>query len=144
MSYGRSIRHSPVRALRPMLRPLATKLDSFTDIFNHEDRSRITVPDELMEAWIHLLMGLMYSPADREGWDELIEGATKLVDTALADMVMAMSDYTLRSQAVLLPMELACLISLELMTEAPPGLPSITKTYLTRLATIASCPHPSP
>lgn len=88
-------------------------------------------------------MGLAYFHSDREMAHELIHDAGGLIDEALRDMVMTLSDYTLREQAVLQPMELVSLISLELMMKAPPGLPDITGTYLNRLATIASLPAPS-
>lgn len=130
-----------------MLRFLASRLESFNDVFKHatrDDRAGIVVPDELMEAWMHVLMGLVYFTSDREVAADLISDASSLIDESLKSMVMGMSDHKLRAQAVLLPMEFVCLISLELMSRPPPGLPDITTTYADRLAAIARLPSRHP
>ena len=117
-------------------------ITSFADIFRHagkQDRSRISVPDEIMQAWIHVLMGLVYlhTGTDKSKSSKLLQDAWPLLEEGLGDMVMAMSDRTLLQQSVVQPMELVSLMSAQLMQNPTPGLPSVTDTYFSYLYSIA-------
>lgn len=98
------------------------------------------MPDEVVQAWIHLLMALVRYDSDRRKAYRLLEDAHDLLDAGLKQMVMALSDRTLLSQAVVLPMELVSLLSLQLMQNPNPGLPDMMETYLSYITSIVSSP----
>lgn len=126
---------------------MAATMTSFAEIFRHagqEDRARMRVPDEVVQSWIHLLMALVCSKSDFRKADGLLQDAQNLLEAGLAEMVMAMSGRTLLSEAVVLPMELVSLLSLQLMQNPNPGLPGATETYLSYLTAIASPPFSPP
>lgn len=131
--------------LRARLSPLAATMTSFAEIFRHagpEERARTRVPDEVVQAWIHLLMALVCGGSDEHRAGGLMDDARDLLDAGLREMVMAMSDRTLLGRAVVLPMELVSLLSLQLMQNPNPGLPDAAETYLSCIKTIASPHHP--
>lgn len=120
-------------------------MTSFSDVFRHagkQDRSRIRVPDEIMQAWIYVLMGLIFMHTDTVKSSNLLEDAKSLLDEGLGEMVMAMSDRTLLEQAIVQPMELVSLMSAQLMQNPTPNLPSAADTYSSYLFIIASPPPP--
>ncbi|KAK3385827.1 hypothetical protein B0H63DRAFT_394118 [Podospora didyma] len=127
------------RNIRSYLKPLCVRVLTFNDIFAHvqkADQSKITVPKELIEGWIHFLMGFIYMPTDPIKTDRLIDDAKTLINAGMAVMIYALSDKSLLDCSVLMPLELLSLTSLRLLRDATVGMPDITSCYSSSLGII--------
>ncbi len=130
-----------VRYIRSELRNLTIVITSFNEIFAHaqiRDRLRITVPDELIQAWIHLLMGLIYLPKDQFKSERLIDYAKSLLGKGINAIIMSLSEKSLLENSVVLPLEIVSLMSLKLLQDITQSHPDISKTYYSYLDAVVS------
>lgn len=96
------------------------------------------MPKELVEAWIHLLMGLIYRPTNFDRSDRLVDDAKNLMNSGMVAVVHALSEKPLLDSAVVLPQELLSLLSLKLLQDTTVGMPDIGECYFTCLYTMVS------
>ncbi|RYO78437.1 hypothetical protein DL766_001500 [Monosporascus sp. MC13-8B] len=136
-----------IRNIRSELRSLCVELQAFNEIFTQSGRheqAKIAVPKEIVEGWIHLLMGLVYLPKDYDKSDPLVDDAKILIHSGMAAVVRSLSDKSLLDSSVILPLELLSLLSLKLLQDVTVGMPNISECYSACLdvmeANIASKP----
>ncbi|KAK3307749.1 uncharacterized protein B0T15DRAFT_522460 [Chaetomium strumarium] len=121
-----------LRTTRLRLRRLCAQLLAFNDIFSdcgRLEQSRIAVPNELVEGWIHLLMALVYLPIHEAKSDRLFDDANGLIHNGMAAVIRSLSDKSLLDSSVVLPQELLSLISLKLLRDSTMGMPDIIECY---------------
>jgi len=136
-----SVSKSSVGYIRYELRKLTIVITSFNEIFAHaqtKDRLRITVPDKLIGAWIHLLMGLIYLPKDLDKSERRIDDAKSLLYEGINTIVMSLSEKSLLENSVVLPLEIVALMSLTLLQDITQSHPDISKTYYSYLSAVVS------
>ncbi|KAK3492602.1 uncharacterized protein B0T23DRAFT_146058 [Neurospora hispaniola] len=128
--------------LRAVLKELAVMILYFTETFmhaQHSDRVQIRVPDQLIDGWLHLLLGLSYMSTDPERASTFLDlHAKPLISQGLNAIVKDMAKKPLLENSVVLPQELVSLISRKLLTDVTPGLPNISQTYSAYLSAIES------
>ncbi|KAK3317448.1 hypothetical protein B0T19DRAFT_434993 [Cercophora scortea] len=127
--------------IRTELRGFATIAMAFNEIFVHaqkSDRLKITVPVEIIDAWLHILLGLVNLPKDQDKAETLMDGANSLLNEGLSSIVKSVSKGSLLESSVVLPLELVSLMSLKLLGDSTLGLPDISETYSTCLAAVES------
>jgi hypothetical protein len=130
-----------LRTTRLRLRRLCAQLLAFDDIFSdcgRLEQSRITVPKELVEGWIHLLMALVYLPIHEAKSDRLFDDANGLIQNGMAAVIRSLSDKSLLDSSVVLPQELLSLLSMKLLRDSTMGMPDITECYSACLEELVS------
>ena len=114
----------------------------FTETFRyaqHADRLHIHVPDQLIDGWLHLLLGLSYMSTDPERASTFLDVHAKpLISQGLNAIVKDMAKTPLLEKSVVLPQELVSLMSINLLKDITPGLPNISLTYSAYLWMIVS------
>lgn len=114
----------------------------FTETFlhaQHADRVQIHVPDQLIDGWLHILLGLCSMSMDPlRALTFLDFHAKPLISQGLNAIVKDMAKKPLLEKSVVLPQELFSLMSMKLLTDITPGLPNISKTYSDYLGAIVS------
>lgn len=121
-----------VPTIRSYLRKLTQAIQSFRDILCHAqplERANITVPDELIRAWLHLLMALIYSAQGAFSWNDHSEIARTLIKKGMEEVIEGMATESLLKRAVVLPLEIVSLVSLKLLEDATGAYPNIGATY---------------
>ncbi|CCC06689.1 hypothetical protein SMACR_00715 [Sordaria macrospora] len=126
--------------LRAVLKELAGMILYFTETFvhaQHADRVQIHVPDQLIDGWLHLLLGLSYMSSDPERASSFLDFHAKpLISQGLNAIVKDMAKKPLFEKSIILPQELVSLMSMKLLTDVTPGLPNISQTYSAYLSAI--------
>ncbi|CAI4214455.1 unnamed protein product [Parascedosporium putredinis] len=121
-----------LRDLRVYLRRMSMTLAGFKNLFvnaTRKDLARVTVPEDMVLAWIHLLMGIIYLPNDPFRAEHFFSIAEGLIEDGLGKMTMALSDTALSDKSVILPMEVFSLVALGLIRNNNPSLASVSVTY---------------
>ncbi|PQE19750.1 mg2+ transporter protein [Rutstroemia sp. NJR-2017a WRK4] len=115
------------------LKPIAVRLTAWSDLLSHakaSDHTRIKTPNEFLQAWLHLLMGLIYlSKENQHRSYEFIFSAETLTTRGLKTIIQSLSKKNLVESSVVLPLELVSLMSLKLLHGITPGHSDIIKTY---------------
>ncbi|KAK7973707.1 hypothetical protein PG989_015555 [Apiospora arundinis] len=104
----------------------------FQGIFNHipaEERRSVRIDDALVQAWMHLLMGLIMGSQDTRGWSEHLETCTSRFQSGTKDIISHLSTVDLLEHAVLQPLELVSLLSLKLIQDSTDGKTDLTESY---------------
>lgn len=132
-------------ALRGELELFLPIVTSFNQVFGSakaSDRLKTKVPDTLIQAWIHLLMGLIYATNDYVR-EQLFETARQLIEKGATVIIesLAKKKPSLLDQSTVLPQELFSLISLRLLQDVTAGSPDIDRTYSTYLNSLVSSPQ---
>ncbi|GAB1316358.1 hypothetical protein MFIFM68171_06568 [Madurella fahalii] len=128
------------------LRDIAVDVMSFNEIFVHaqqSDRAKITTPLTLIDAWIHLVLGLVTLPSDRIRSHELVCGASGLLKKGINTMIEALPGQPVSKSSVVLPLELVSLMSMRVLKDVAPGVipenpnaPDISATYSSCLSAV--------
>jgi len=131
------------------LSPIANRIRIFNEMLAHNssERPAIRVPDELIDAWVHLLLGLVnyrstkanpFAPPSMAS--SILGHATLLLEKGLDSVVRSLSKTQLMDHAIVPPMGIASLVSLRLLGNASQPLPDITETYSSYLRLVVSDP----
>ncbi len=99
------------------LRTLARNTAPLTELLAHArgaDRARITVPNEITEAWVHLLLSLVNLERPDHA-RRLFQDAIQLFSQGASEMVKSLSQKSLEESAAVQPLEIFSLISLKLV-----------------------------
>ena len=121
-----------IRILRLDLRSLCVELQTLNELIAHagqREKSKIKVPNEVIEGWIHLLMSLIYMLKDYEKGERLLDHAKTLVRSGMASVVCSLSAKPLLDNSVILPLELLSLLNLKLLQDVTVGRPNISECY---------------
>ncbi|EFQ35288.1 uncharacterized protein GLRG_10432 [Colletotrichum graminicola M1.001] len=118
--------------VRKLLRQLALPVIAFKSIFSHAgptDRLEIDVPLDLIRAWLHLVMGLIYASHDSNMWEDHLDVADSLVKSGMKHIMERLSNFNLLERSSVLPLEVVSLISYSLLADTPGKYAGITDTY---------------
>lgn len=98
----------------------------------------MAVPDALKNAWLHLVMSLVFVPHDEIMSETLLLHAEVLMETGVEDIVASLSEKPLMENTVMLPSELFSLMGLKLLQDTTAGLPDISRIYSAFLESVVS------
>ncbi|KAK6840013.1 hypothetical protein PG987_005879 [Apiospora arundinis] len=104
----------------------------FQGIFNHipaEERRSVRIDDALVQAWMHLLMGLIMGSQDTRGWSEHLDTCSSRFQSGTKEIISHLSTVDLLEHAVLQPLELVSLLSLKLIQDSTDGKTDLTESY---------------
>ncbi|KAI5867033.1 hypothetical protein GGS23DRAFT_301604 [Durotheca rogersii] len=114
------------------LRYIARETQYFQDIMLHASdaiRSRAEIPDSLVRAWLHLVMGLVQASLADEAWTENLNIAGALIRRGMDDIMNGLSSENLLYSSVVQPMDLVSLVSFSLLRDSTERYSSINDTY---------------
>ena len=133
---------SHVPTVRSMIRDAARRYQHIQNLMSQvqpDSRARVDIPDGLIKAWIHTLMGLIYATQDSQVWEEHLEEAARLVSHGLDEMTNSLTGHGgLLKQTVILPLEIVSRVSIKLLQDVTYGAPSISGTYSEYLEALVS------
>lgn len=98
----------------------------------------IVVPDDLKNAWLHLMMGLVFVPHDEVMSETLLVHAQLLIEEGIENIVKSLSRKSLMENAVISPIEICTLMGLKMLQDSTAGLPDISYTYSAYLESVVS------
>lgn len=129
-------------------RNLAVAIMSFNETIGYPSapgKLDIIVPDDLKNAWLHLIMGLIFVPHDEVMSETLLAQAQFLIEDGMENIVNSLSTKSLTDHAVIFPPELFTLMGLKMLQDSTAGLPDISQTYSAYLESVVSkeCPAPT-
>jgi hypothetical protein len=91
-----------------------------------------------IDAWLHLLMGLIYLPKVQSESERRMKGAKLLIDKGIKAIVESLPGKPLLEKSVVLPLEIVSLMSLKLLQDVTPPGSDIIKTYSDFLEKVVS------
>ncbi|KAK1970693.1 hypothetical protein LY78DRAFT_569497 [Colletotrichum sublineola] len=118
--------------VRKLLRQLALPVIAFKNILSHAeptDRLEIDVPLDLIRAWLHLVMGLIYASHETNMWEDHLDVADSLVKSGMKHIMERLSNSNLLERSSVLPLEVVSLISYRLLENNSGKYAGITDTY---------------
>lgn len=98
----------------------------------------MTIPDALKNAWLHLVMSLIFVQHDEVMSENILISAESLLETGIEEIVTSLCDKPLMENTVMLPMELFSLMALKLLQDTTAGLPDISRIYSAYLESVVS------
>ncbi|VBB79618.1 Putative protein of unknown function [Podospora comata] len=119
-------------------------LSSFNATFSAAsptDLKKVHTPWLLVDAWIHILLGLAISPKNTTRSEFLLDSGLSSLRQGTDTMIQSVAnsfERTLFDRSVILPTDLFSLISMQLLKDITPALPDISETYSSYLDTIES------
>jgi hypothetical protein len=129
---SRSLNELNVSSTRDALRELTQEIQSFTNIISHAqpvERASITVPIQLIRAWIYLLLGLAKATKKMVTRNTHFYNAMDLLKEGMAEVMQALPSDDLLAREVVLPMEVVSLLSLKLLQDTTGTFPNLDTTY---------------
>ncbi|KAB5551293.1 hypothetical protein GE09DRAFT_168424 [Coniochaeta sp. 2T2.1] len=123
---------------RSALRELTQHIQSFANIISHAqplERASLTVPIQLIRAWIYLLLALAKATKKATS-NNHFDNARELLKEGMAEVMQNLPSEDLLAREVVLPMELVSLLSLKLLQDTTgtyPNLDTIYSEYLNAL-----------
>ncbi|KAL7805594.1 hypothetical protein V8C26DRAFT_424604 [Trichoderma gracile] len=120
-----------VSEIKNALWQLTQDIPSFQDTMSFsgkEDRAAMTLPQELVTAWLHIVFGLIYSTYASD-WYSHIMKARQLMRDGMQKMIQSISNANLLDKAVMLPTEITSLITLNLLHDDVGKYDDICDTY---------------
>ncbi|KAK2060271.1 hypothetical protein LY76DRAFT_676820 [Colletotrichum caudatum] len=118
--------------VRKLLRQLALPVIAFKSILSHagpSDRLEVDVPLDLIRAWLHLVMGLIYASHDSNMWEDHLDVADSLVKSGMKHIMERLSNFNLLERSSILPLEVVSLVSYGLLADKAGKYAGITDTY---------------
>ncbi|KAL7926663.1 hypothetical protein ACQKWADRAFT_281025 [Trichoderma austrokoningii] len=138
---------APLTEVKSALWQLTRDIQSFQSIMSFagkEDRATIELPRELVTAWLHIVFGLIYS-SHTPDWFNHMAKARSLMKGGMQKMIQGISSQNLLEKAVMLPMEVMSLITLNLLRDDVGKYDNVCDTYslyLNSLDTDITTKHP--
>ncbi|WQF77574.1 Putative Mg2+ transporter protein, CorA-like/Zinc transport protein ZntB [Colletotrichum destructivum] len=124
--------YANAQTVKKALRQLALPVIACKSILSHAeptDRLDIDVPQDLIVAWLHLVMGLIYASHETHMWEDHLDVADRLVKGGMKQMMERLSSLSLLERSSVLPLELVSLISYRLLANTSGKYAGITDTY---------------
>ncbi|KAI8279225.1 hypothetical protein K4K56_012772 [Colletotrichum sp. SAR 10_98] len=118
--------------IRKALRQLALPVMAFKSILSHAeptDRLEIDVPIDLIRAWLHLVMGLIYASHETHMWEDHLDVADSLVKSGMKQIMERLSNLKLLERSSVLPLEVVSLIGYGLLSNTSEKYAGISDTY---------------
>jgi hypothetical protein len=127
------------------LRALTKDIQSFTNIISHAqplERANITIPIQLIRAWIYLILALAKSTKKTITRNGHFDNAQDLIKEGMAEVMQALPSEDLLAREVVLPMEVVSLLSLKLLQDTTGTFPNLDTVYSEYLNALVSSYHP--
>ncbi|KAF9879715.1 hypothetical protein CkaCkLH20_02526 [Colletotrichum karsti] len=118
--------------IRKALRQMALPVMAFKSILSHaepSDRLEIDVPLDLIRAWLHLVMGLIYASHETHLWKDHLDVADTLVKSGMKHIMERLSNLNLLERSSVLPLEVVSLIGYGLLSNTSGKYAGISDTY---------------
>ncbi|OIW34428.1 hypothetical protein CONLIGDRAFT_566188 [Coniochaeta ligniaria NRRL 30616] len=129
---SRSVYESNVLYTRASLRELTQEIQSFANIISHAqplERASISVPIQLIRAWIYLLLALAKATKKTMIRNSHFDNAKDLIKEGMAEVVQALPSEDLLAREVVLPIEVVSLLSLKLLQDTTGPYPNLDTVY---------------
>ncbi|KAK7931229.1 Mg2+ transporter protein- CorA-like/Zinc transport protein ZntB [Apiospora marii] len=126
------VSQSVLSEVRNMLRGLSRIIVYFQGIMKHvpaADRRALFIPDTLVLAWMHLLMALVMSLHEIEGWDENLGVFGELTIKGSMDVMSTLPRVDLRKHTAMQPLQLVSLLGLKLFQDSTDGNQTLSDIY---------------
>jgi hypothetical protein len=107
------------------------------------DQYSVGIPEELLKAWLHFVMSLVYCAEDSTIWLEQINKASSLIDKGMKIIVQNLNQKSVLDKSVLMPFEVALLVNLQLLQDITVAHPDITDSYKVYLSYLVRRPPKS-
>ncbi|KAF6828652.1 mg2+ transporter [Colletotrichum musicola] len=124
--------HANVPMIRKALRQLALPVMAFKRILSHAgptDSLETDVPLDLIRAWLHLVMGLIYASHETHSWEDHLEVADSLVKSGMKLVMERLSNLNLLERSSVLPLEVVSMLSYGLLSNTSGKFAGISDTY---------------
>nr|XP_036585489.1 mg2+ transporter [Colletotrichum truncatum]KAF6795540.1 mg2+ transporter [Colletotrichum truncatum] len=119
-------------SIRKALRQLALPIMALKGILSYAeptDRLEIDVPVDLIRAWLHLVISLVYASHDTHMWEDHLDVADSLVKSGIKHIMENLSNLKLLERSSVLPLEIVSLISYDLLSNTSGRFAGISDTY---------------
>jgi len=127
--------------VRTTLRQLTVPVQAFVALIENadeEERGNLQLPPEMVRAWLHLVMGLIYSIRDeQECWEQFVV-LDSLIRRSIRTTVNSLSQQPLLDKSAVLPLEVVSLMSLNLLHDVTGKYWNISDTYSEFLKALVS------
>ncbi|KAH7319933.1 hypothetical protein B0I35DRAFT_352491 [Stachybotrys elegans] len=125
-------RRSSSTSLRTFLRDLNPEIAAFQSVFSYasdEERKCIKVPQEFVEAWLHIVSAMIHGAKGTTQWFDHFEAIQQLIEKGMEKMFRGMSSTNLLDKVAVLPMETMPLVLLGLLKDRVRKADDISETY---------------
>lgn len=96
------------------------------------------MPLDLIRAWLHLVMGLIYASHETHSWEDHLEVADSLIKSGMKQIMERLSNLNLLERSSVLPLEVVSLISYGLLSNTSGKFAGISDTYSEYLKALVS------
>ncbi|PFH60487.1 hypothetical protein XA68_10877 [Ophiocordyceps unilateralis] len=120
------------RPLRESLRTISQHIRTFQSIMAYADqrtRATISLPQQLVTAWLHVVLAIVSAGDARAGWRAHMDKAKALIEQGIRTVVQAVSSRSLVDDSAVLPMEIVSLIAAELLRDRVGKENDVVDTY---------------
>ena len=93
------------------------------------DQSSVEIPEEMLKAWLHLIMSLICITKDSILFETHITIACRLVDEGMKKVIQRLLQNSLLDKSVFMPFEVALLVNFQLLRDITGPHPDITDSY---------------
>ncbi|KAI1344069.1 hypothetical protein F5Y15DRAFT_186429 [Xylariaceae sp. FL0016] len=115
------------------LRKMGRRIETFQKIMSNVPvtaRAKIVVPDNLIRAWLHLILALVQAASGRNGWDDKHLGvAEALIDKGMSEVMNMTPAEDLIRRVVVQPVDVVALLCEKLIRDSTGRNPNISDTY---------------
>lgn len=123
------------------LRTMARYMQSFQDIFFEvptEERRHVMVPDTMIQAWLHLVIGLIHGSQGDLSWEEYLNVADGLVRKGMNETMLDLEAPELLDSTVVQPLDLISLMAFQILKDSTEGYKNLSDTYQNHLMGLVS------
>lgn len=120
---------------------MARYMQSFQDIFFQvpaDERRHVMVPDTMILAWLHLVIGLIHGSQGDLSWEEYLSVANGLVRKGMDETMLDLEAPELLDSTVVQPLDLVSLMVFQLLKDSTEGHKNLSDTYQNHLMGLVS------
>lgn len=96
------------------------------------------VPDKMILAWLHLVIGLIHGSQGDLSWEEYLSVADGLVRKGMNETMLDLEAPELLSSTVVQPLDLVSLLTFQLLKDSTEGEVNLSDTYQNHLMGLVS------
>jgi len=106
------------------------------------DRVQFRLPEELPNAWLHLLMSLIVCTNDHMLFEDQMTTCYELLEEGMRKVVRSLTSKSLLEYTVFIPFEVASLVNFQILQDITRNAPDISETYWQYLRRLVSFSSP--
>lgn len=122
---------------------MARYMQSFQDIFSQisaDERRHVIVPDAMVLAWLHLVIGLIHGSQGDLIWEDNLNVVDGLVRKGMNEIMMELEAPELLSSTVVQPLDIVSLLVFQLLKDSTEGHMNLSDAYQNHLMGLVSSP----